>query len=91
MLAGLWVRVQSWLFTALAVAAVLVGAYALGGRAARRSAELERAEQRAMAERAARTAQERAKGVRDGIDADVRRLPAGGAAERLRERWNRDR
>lgn len=91
MLAALWGRLQGWLFTAFAVAAVLVGAYGMGSRAARRSAEIERAEHLAAAERAARTAQERARGVRDGIDANVRRLPAGGAAERLRERWSRDR
>lgn len=41
MLAGLWIRAQGWLAMAGAVLLVLVGAYAAGGRAARRSAELE--------------------------------------------------
>lgn len=43
MLAALWVRLQCWLVMAGAVLLVLVGAYAAGGRAARRSAELDRA------------------------------------------------
>lgn len=42
MLAALWARLQGWLLMASAVLLVLVGAYAAGGRAARRSAELER-------------------------------------------------
>lgn len=43
MLAAIWVRVQGWLLMAGAALLVLVGAYAAGGRAARRSAELDRA------------------------------------------------
>lgn len=43
MLATLWARLQGWLLMAGAVLLVLVGAYAAGGRAARRSAELDRA------------------------------------------------
>ncbi|MFT0547512.1 hypothetical protein ACMHYO_14415 [Allopusillimonas ginsengisoli] len=35
-------KLQSWALTALAVLAVLVGAYAMGGRAARRSVEIDR-------------------------------------------------
>jgi len=42
MLAALWVRLQGWLLMAGAVLLVLVGAYAAGGRAARRSAEIDR-------------------------------------------------
>lgn len=42
MLATLWARVQGWLLMAGAVLLVLVGAYAAGGRAARKSAELDR-------------------------------------------------
>lgn len=41
MLAALWARVQGWLVMAGAVLLVLVGAYAAGGRAARRSAQLD--------------------------------------------------
>lgn len=50
MLAALWARLQGWLLMAGAVLLVLVGAYAAGGRAARRSAQLDRAagEARAM-------------------------------------------
>lgn len=50
MLAALWVRLQGWLLMAGAVLLVLVGAYAAGGRAARRAAQLDRVagEARAM-------------------------------------------
>lgn len=44
-------RLQSILLTALAVLAVLAGAYAMGGRAARRSAELEEQRRRDDARR----------------------------------------
>lgn len=40
MLSALWARVQGWLLMAGAVLLVLVGAYAAGGRAARRSAQV---------------------------------------------------
>ncbi len=54
MLAALWARLQGWLLMAGAVAAVLVGAYAAGGRAARRSAEIDRQAAREQAARRAR-------------------------------------
>ena len=44
-------RLQAWALTALAVLAVLAGAYAMGGRAARRSAELEEERRQAQARR----------------------------------------
>ena len=44
-------RLQAWALTALAVLAVLAGAYAMGGRAARRSAELEEERRQARARR----------------------------------------
>lgn len=43
MLAALWSRVQGWLLMAGAALLVLVGAYAAGGRAARRSAQAKQA------------------------------------------------
>ena len=45
MLSALWSRAQGWLLMAGAVFLVLVGAYAAGGRAARRSAEIQRGRQ----------------------------------------------
>lgn len=84
-------RLQGWAWTALAVVAVLLGAYAMGGRAARRSAALQQADRQARAERAARQAQDGAGRIRDEIDADVRQLPAGDAERRLRDGWTRDR
>lgn len=44
-------RLRAWALTALAVLAVLAGAYAMGGRAARRSAELEEERRQARARR----------------------------------------
>lgn len=43
MLAAIWGRLQGLLMMAGAVLLVLVGSYAAGGRAARRSAELDKA------------------------------------------------
>lgn len=43
MLATLWVRVQGWLALLAAALLVLAGAYAAGGRAAKRSADLDQA------------------------------------------------
>lgn len=43
MLSALWARVQGWLLMAGAVLLVLVGAYAAGGRAARRSVQVKQA------------------------------------------------
>lgn len=91
MLTALWAKIQGWALMALAVAAVLVGAYAAGGRSARRAAEVERLNRELAGEKAARKAQERARSDRNAIDHAVRNLPAGGAAERLRREWNRDR
>src|SRR5690606_16742992 len=43
MWASIWARLQGWLLMAGAALLVLAGAYAAGGRAARRSAELDSA------------------------------------------------
>lgn len=53
MLAALWVRVQGWLAMTGSVLLVLLGAYAAGGRAAKRSAELDRAKSDAKIRRKA--------------------------------------
>lgn len=50
MLAALWGRVQGWALMALAVVAVLVGAYAAGGRSARRSAQVDQLKKQAEAD-----------------------------------------
>lgn len=91
MVAALWGKVQGWALMALAVAAVLVGAYAAGGRSARRAADVDRLNREAAGEKAARKAQERARSDRNAIDHAIRNLPVGGSAERLRREWNRDR
>lgn len=39
MLSAIWLRAQGVVFMGLAILAVLLGAYTMGGRAARRSAE----------------------------------------------------
>lgn len=47
----IWSRIQSWLLMAGAVLLVLVGAYAAGGRMARKTAELEQQRRNAEARR----------------------------------------
>lgn len=47
----IWSRIQSWLLMAGAILLVLVGAYAAGGRAARKTAELEQQRRNAEARR----------------------------------------
>ncbi|WP_180984152.1 hypothetical protein [Castellaniella caeni] len=49
MIAALWGRLQGWLLTLAGALLVLVGAYAAGGRAAKRSAELDQARRQAAA------------------------------------------
>jgi hypothetical protein len=76
-----WLKAKALL--ALAVLAVLIGAYAMGGRAARRSAESKRNYDDALRAAAG------AKGVHDA-EVEVLKLPAGGAADQLRRDWMRD-
>ena len=78
-MATLWARLQGWLLMAGAVLLVLVGAYAAGGRAARRSAELDRAAGEARAREKADAVREKL----DSMDNDTVRRDA--------ERWVRDR
>lgn len=81
MLAALWTRLQGWLLMASAVLLVLVGAYAAGGRAARRSAELERSRQLS-----------KAREVRDDVIAKNDALDDDAIRDRARERMrNRSR
>lgn len=47
----IWSRIQSWLLMAGAILLVLVGAYTAGGRAARKTAELEQQRRNAEARR----------------------------------------
>jgi len=68
---------------ALAVLAVLVGAYALGGRAATRAAQRKREYDEALRAGAG------AKGVHD-VEVEIRRMPPGRAADVLRRDWMRD-
>lgn len=70
MLSTLWARVQGWLLMAGAVLLVLVGAYAAGGRAARRSAQAKQSSARSEQRRKINEAD--AKLVEMG-DSDIRR------------------
>lgn len=78
MLAALWGRLQGWLLMAGAVLLVLVGAYATGGRAARRSAELDRA-----------AANAKAREVRDETVAKIERMDDDAVRNRARERMRK--
>lgn len=75
-------KLKSWALTALAVLLVLVGAYAMGGRASKKSAEKKRNYDEALRSAAG------AKGVHDA-ELETRRLPAGGAADELGRDWMR--
>lgn len=76
-----WMKAKALLV--LAVLLVLFGAYAMGGRAARRSAESKRNYDEALRAAAG------SKGVHDA-EVEVLKLPAGGAADQLRRDWMRD-
>jgi len=76
-------KLKSWALTILAVLLVLVGAYAMGGRAARKGAQAKRNYDEALRGAAG------AKGVHDA-EVEVRRMPAGSAADQLRRDWMRD-
>lgn len=78
MLAALWGRLQGWLLMAGAALLVLVGAYATGGRAARRSAELDRA-----------AANAKAREVRDETVAKIERMDDDAVRNRARERMRK--
>jgi hypothetical protein len=80
---GILTRLQAWALTALAVLLVLFGAYALGGRAAKKSADQKKKYDDALRAAAG------AKGVHDA-EAEVRAMPTGGAADKLRSDWMRD-
>jgi hypothetical protein len=76
-------KLKSWALLALAVLAVLLGAYGYGGRAARKAAEKKRDYDEALRAAAG------AKGVHD-VEVDIRQMPDGVAADQLRRDWMRD-
>ncbi len=80
---GIMTRLQAWALTALAVLLILVGAYAMGGRAAKKSSDQKKKYDDALRAAAG------AKGVHDA-EITVRDLPTGGAADSLRRDWMRD-
>lgn len=75
-------RLKSWALTAFAVLLVLVGAYAMGGRASKKAAEKKRDYDEALRAAAG------AKGKYDA-ELDTRRLPPGGAFDELGREWMR--
>ena len=80
---GILTRLQAWALTALAVLLIIVGAYALGGRTARKAADRKKEYNDALRAAAG------AKGVQDAT-LTVRSLADGGAADKLRDDWMRD-
>lgn len=76
-------KLKGWALMALAVLLVLVGAYAMGSRASRKSAETKRKYDDALRNAAG------AKGVHDAT-LETKKLPDGGAADVLRSDWLRD-
>jgi hypothetical protein len=76
-------KLKSWALTAWAVLLVLVGAYVMGSRAAKKAAEKKSNYNEALRDAAG------AKEVHNA-ELDTRKLPTGGAAEQLRRDWMRD-
>lgn len=76
-------KLKAWALTAWAVLLVLVGAYAMGSRAARKAAKT-----KADYNEALRTAAG-AKEVHD-VEHETRAMPDGAAADELRRDWMRD-
>jgi hypothetical protein len=76
-------KLKAWALMLLAVLLVLAGAYAMGGRASRKSAEKKRNYDEALRAGAG------AKGVHDA-EVEIRRMPAGGAEQQLHNDWMRD-
>lgn len=77
MLAALWARAQAWLLMLGAALLVLAGAYTAGGRAARKTAELDQARRQAAAKRKA-----------DAVDQKINALDDG-AVRRRAGKWVR--
>ncbi len=97
MFATLLPRLQSWALTALAVVAVLVGAYAYGGYRARKSQELkdenERLRKDLAVERgnvAARDIAVESMNARRDAEVEISHMAPGEAQRQLREEWARD-
>lgn len=72
-------RIQGALLTMAAVVLILFGAYALGGRAARRAVETKDQKRRIEAAE-----------DRRNVEIAVDRLPADDVHQRLRDRWTQD-
>lgn len=92
----LWARVQGGLALAAAVLLVLIGAYGIGHRQAKRAATISREREAAIRQGNTsdwhrRAAEARAEAVTESIEVaqDVQTLPAGDAERQLRDRWMR--
>ncbi|HBL6736622.1 TPA: hypothetical protein LSH72_004010 [Klebsiella oxytoca] len=83
MIEGLIARIKAFAMTASAVIAVLLGAYILGGRAARRSAEIKN--QREENKRLSTTVE-----VKNETTTKVRRMDDGAVDDELSANWMRD-
>ena len=73
MLAALWGRIQGWLLMLGAALLVLVGAYAVGTRAARKSVELDQARRSAERRRRADDVAEKVAAMGDRAVTDAAR------------------
>lgn len=90
-------RAQSWALTALAVVLVLLGAYALGGRRARKAEEAKSAADRLRKDlavekgnSAARETAIEAADARRDAEVAAAALAPGEAQKKLRDEWARD-
>jgi hypothetical protein len=97
MIAALLLRAKDWALTALSVLLVVLGAYALGGRRAKKAEQAHSEADRVKRDLALEKANSEAKDqiiqateTRNKVEAEVEALPPGGAQQQLKDEWSRD-
>lgn len=90
MISALLLRVKEWALAALAVLAVIGGAFLHGRSKGRQQAERQAAADNLEEDNAALRESLDAAKERNNAELEVSRLPDGGSADRLRNDWSRD-
>lgn len=90
MISALLLRIKGWALAALAVLAVIGGAFLHGRSKGRQQAERQAAADNLEEDNAALRESLDAAKERNNAELEVSRLPDGGSADRLRNNWSRD-
>lgn len=90
MISALLLRVKEWALAALAVLAVIGGAFLHGRSKGRQQAERQAAADSLEEDNAALRESLDAAKERNNAELEVSRLPDGGSVDRLRNNWSRD-